>query len=118
MIRRMSPVTSWIRLAVLTSAVAVFGACSLPLDQSSAAACRGGADDARLSLVVSPRFGHWARYRVEDGRRAVDVYIAHDSRPKPVVILLHGSGCAPLMTVDANGTFHDTSLFQDLIALG
>ena len=69
-----------------------------------------------LSLVVPPRSGHWAHYQVDNGGRGIDVYIAHDSQPKPVLILIQGSGCAPLMTADADDTFHDTSLFQDLIA--
>jgi len=67
-------------------------------------------------MTGSPAAGHWSPYRVESGGRGLDVYIARDSQPKPVVILVHGSGCAPLMTVGADGTFRDTSLFQDLIA--
>jgi pimeloyl-ACP methyl ester carboxylesterase len=62
--------------------------------------------------------GHWSRYRLEGGPigHPIDVYAAHDAQPKPVVILIHGSGCAPLMTQDPDGSFHDTSLFQDLVA--
>jgi hypothetical protein len=52
---------------------------------------------------------------VDTADHTVDVYIAHDQQPKPLVILIHGSGCAPLMTVDPDGSLHDTSLFQDLV---
>jgi pimeloyl-ACP methyl ester carboxylesterase len=69
-----------------------------------------------LTLVTAARSGHWARYRTETDGHDIDLYIARDSTPKPVVILLHGSGCAPLMTIAADGALHDTSLFQDLIA--
>jgi pimeloyl-ACP methyl ester carboxylesterase len=31
------------------------------------------------------------------------------------VFLLQGSGCAPLFTVEADGTYHTTSLFQDVV---
>jgi pimeloyl-ACP methyl ester carboxylesterase len=54
-------------------------------------------------------------YRASDGGRSVEVYVAHDERPKPVVILLHGSGCLPEFTVDPDMSFHETSLFQDAI---
>ena len=69
-----------------------------------------------LTLIAARQRGHWARYRVDHNGRGIDVYLAHDSQPKPLVIFLQGSGCAPLMTVDADVTFSDTSLFQDLIA--
>lgn len=69
-----------------------------------------------LTLIAARQRGHWARYRVVHNGRGIDVYLAHDSQPKPLVIFLQGSGCTPLMTVDADGTFSDTSLFQDLIA--
>jgi len=69
-----------------------------------------------LALVTAKSSGQWARYRADGGPRAVDVYLAHDLRPKPVVVLLHGSSCTPEFTVDADGSFHETSLFQDAIA--
>jgi hypothetical protein len=108
-----------LRLAALTIAIVTLGACSSSLKRSSetsAAAPPASPETPSLNLVVPPRSGHWAQYRVADSGRSVDVYVAHDSQPKPVVILVQGSGCAPLMTIDAIGTFHDTSLFQDLIA--
>jgi pimeloyl-ACP methyl ester carboxylesterase len=68
-----------------------------------------------LTLQVKPSSGHWALYRLTDGDNAFNVYVAHDSRPKPVVIFIHGSGCNPLITVEADGSLNDTSLFQDLV---
>jgi Alpha/beta hydrolase family len=50
----------------------------------------------------------------------VDVYVAHSEQQRPVVLLLHGSGCAPEFTLEADGSYHETSIFQDAIgsALG
>lgn len=45
----------------------------------------------------------------------MDVYLAHDERPKPVVVLLHGSACVPEFTVDPDTSLHETSIFQDAI---
>jgi surfactin synthase thioesterase subunit len=67
-----------------------------------------------LTLVSSPPTGHWAQYRLDDHK--IDVYVAHDAQPKPVVLLLQGSGCAPIMTAQPAGTLEDTSLFQDFVA--
>ena len=58
----------------------------------------------------------WREYRVPSGDRAIAVYLRRDDRPKPLVVLLHGSGCAPIMTVSPDGQWSDTSLFQDVIA--
>src|SRR6266542_1282551 len=74
-----------------------------------------GEQSPALTLVSSPPKGYWARYRLNAGDRVVDIYIAHDVQPKPVLVLIQGSGCTPLMTVDPDGTFHDTTLFQDFI---
>ena len=63
---------------------------------------------------ASPQAGRWKRYHVENAS-GIAVYVAHDSQRKPLVVLLHGSGCAPLMTVDARGAFSDTSVFQEAI---
>jgi pimeloyl-ACP methyl ester carboxylesterase len=65
--------------------------------------------------VESPSKGHWAIYQLDEGGYAVDVYVAHDSQPKPLVILIPGSGCAPTVTVDPDGVVHDTTLFQDVV---
>jgi hypothetical protein len=45
----------------------------------------------------------------------IHVYIQHDDTPKPLIILLQGSGCLPLFTISENGTHHETTLFQDAI---
>jgi hypothetical protein len=42
------------------------------------------------------------------------VYLAHSAQPK-LVVLLHGSGCAPEFTRESDGSFHETSIFQDAI---
>jgi dienelactone hydrolase len=65
--------------------------------------------------MSSPAVGHWREYRVARDDGDVRVYIAHDDNPKPIVLVIHGSGCAPLITVDADGALRDTSLFQDVI---
>lgn len=69
-----------------------------------------------LTLQTRPPSGHWSVYRVAASDGPFNVYLAHDQSPKPVVILVHGSGCAPVMTIEADGSLHDTSLFQDLVA--
>ena len=45
----------------------------------------------------------------------VSVFVLHDHQPKPVVFLLQGSGCSPAFTVEADGHFDTTSLFQDVL---
>jgi pimeloyl-ACP methyl ester carboxylesterase len=127
----MSPATRlFASVTLAVTAFAAFAACHHRANQpnqpshanrsnqprTSAAPVGPVAKAARLSLVASPPSGHWIQYRVDSDGRGIDVYVAHDSQPKPLVILLQGSGCTPLMTVDASGTFRDTSLFQDLIA--
>lgn len=69
-----------------------------------------------MTSITPRQRGHWGRYRVDREGRGIDVYAAHDSPPKPLVIFIHGSGCAPLMTIDTDGTFRDTTLFQDVVA--
>lgn len=110
---------SWLRLTVTMLAITPLGACQSSLNRSSETSASTSSVSAALpslSVVSPPRSGQWAQYRVHETGRTVDVYVAHDSQPKPVVILVQGSGCAPLMTIDPSGTLHDTSLFQDLIA--
>jgi pimeloyl-ACP methyl ester carboxylesterase len=60
--------------------------------------------------------GSWSEYSVDGPARQVRIYLAHDDQPKPVVVLLQGSGCMPSFTVEGDGTYHPTSLFQDVIA--
>ena len=60
--------------------------------------------------------GPWSEYMIQGQSRQIDLYVSHDDTPKPVVILLQGSGCSPLFTINGDdGTYHPTSLFQDLI---
>ena len=39
--------------------------------------------------------------------------MSHGSDTKPLVVLLHGSSCGPEFTVAPDGSFHETSVFQD-----
>jgi hypothetical protein len=106
-------------LGAVALALAALSGCSSPRDRSSQSSASTAVPSTRfpaLSLVGSARLGHWARFRVDSTDHVVDVYVAHDAQPKSVVILIPGSGCAPLVTVDPDGTLHDTTLFQDLIA--
>jgi hypothetical protein len=60
--------------------------------------------------------GPWSEYRLDGYQRTVSVFVVQDGEPKPVAIMLQGSGCTPLFTVDGDGTFHGTTIFEDLIA--
>ena len=68
-----------------------------------------------LVLVQQGAEGGWSHYRLEGATRPVDLFVTRDDQPKPVVFLLHGSGCAPLMTVQPENTYRTTSIFQDAI---
>jgi hypothetical protein len=70
----------------------------------------------RLEFVRRMGHGPWSQYQVPTGTRRVDVYAAHDERAKPVVLLFQGSECYPLFVVHEDGTYRDTSLFQDSIS--
>lgn len=70
---------------------------------------------AALTPVGDQPNGRWARYRANAGDVGVDVYLARTEQPKPVLLMLHGSGCMPEFTVEADGSFHETSVFQDAI---
>jgi pimeloyl-ACP methyl ester carboxylesterase len=107
-----------VRLAAITavclascSGSSAQGPSSQPPAQTAAVALQFPA----LSLEGPVRPGYWAAYRVVTPARSVRVYLAHDLKPKPVVLFIHGSGCAPLVTVDPDGRIHDTTLIQDLI---
>jgi len=69
---------------------------------------------ARPILIASG--GSWSEYSVAGPARQIRIYLAHDDQPKPIVFLLQGSGCGPSFTVDGHGTYHSTSLFQDVVA--
>jgi pimeloyl-ACP methyl ester carboxylesterase len=60
--------------------------------------------------------GSWSEYSAGGPARQIRIYLAHDNQPRPIVFLLQGSGCAPSFTVDGDGTYHPTSLFQDVVA--
>src|SRR5829696_4136400 len=57
----------------------------------------------------------WTPYQVEGADHTITLYLAHDRTPKPLVVLIHGSGCAPVMTIDVDGVLRDTSVFQDVV---
>lgn len=69
-----------------------------------------------LSPVLLASGGSWSEYSVEGPGRQIRIYLTHDDQPKPIVFLLQGSGCGPSFTVDGHGTYHPTSLFQDVVA--
>ena len=58
----------------------------------------------------------WVEYRVTTSAGPVRVYSWHDDAPKPVVVLLQGSACYPLFTVDPDGRYHGTTVFEDVMA--
>ncbi len=109
-------------LVLLAFSLVIGGAaCSSSRVDSSHRSPSASSDPSELSsfhLVSAAPPGHWSRYRLEAGTtgRHNDVYVTHDTQPKPVLVLIQGSGCAPLMTQEPDGSFHDTTLFQDLIA--
>jgi pimeloyl-ACP methyl ester carboxylesterase len=82
------------------------------LPQSSARAVSSG----KLRHTGDRTASRWATYSIERIGGPTQLYVAHTTDPKPVVILIHGSGCGPVMTVGADGTYRDTTLFQDVIA--
>jgi pimeloyl-ACP methyl ester carboxylesterase len=100
--------TAAVLVAVIAALAVTTCGCA---DHSAVQALQTG----QLSLVSSTSSGHWARYRINRAAGDIDVYLAHDAKPKPIVLLIQGSGCLPLVTVEADGTLHDTTLFQDLI---
>lgn len=69
-----------------------------------------------LEVIHDGAVGGWSAVRIRSGPTAVDAYLVHDQRPKPVVILMQGSGCIPAFTIDADGTYRSTSLFQDAVS--
>ena len=69
---------------------------SVLLDSSHASSSASSAPSGsfRLRSVGAAPPGHWSQYRLEAGTvdRGVAVYVAHDTQPKPVVILISGFG--------------------------
>jgi pimeloyl-ACP methyl ester carboxylesterase len=68
-----------------------------------------------LAFVRQLPGSDWAQFRLTTTARTVDVYLMRDDHPKPVVVLLQGSGCLPLFTVDWQGGFHSTTIFEDAV---
>jgi hypothetical protein len=104
---------------VIVALVAVVGArCGTPpRDTSAASAVQSQpVPSTALGSAGPPRPGRWQPFEVRGTHRRVDAYIARDDTPKPVVVLLHGSGCHPDFTSDPDGSPHETSVFQDAIA--
>jgi hypothetical protein len=58
----------------------------------------------------------WSLFHVQGPGRTIQVFLSHDSQPKPVVFLLQGSGCTPSFTVGPDERFQPTSIFQDVVA--
>jgi pimeloyl-ACP methyl ester carboxylesterase len=69
-----------------------------------------------LSPVLLASGGSWSEYSIEGPARKIRLFLARDDQPKPIVFLLQGSGCGPSFTIDEHGTYHSTSLFQDVVA--
>ncbi|HEY1307759.1 MAG TPA: alpha/beta hydrolase [Vicinamibacterales bacterium] len=100
---------------VTMAALGVIGCSSQPATRSTIAAPGTTKPTASLTRVGDQPKGRWARFRATADGVGSDVYIAHTDQPKPVVVLLHGSGCRPEFTVESDGSFHETSVFQDAI---
>lgn len=93
---------------VAATALITLGACSK--------APRPGTDvPPRLEMVNPLSGGLWTEYRVDNQGTPVHAFIRADATAKPVVVLLQGSGCLPLFTVDGEGAYHGTTLFDDVI---
>jgi pimeloyl-ACP methyl ester carboxylesterase len=90
-----------------------------------AASCSGaskptpssGALSAHQALTLVRRLpgSLWSQYHLATAKRNLDVYLVRDEHPKPIVVMLQGSGCVPLFTVDPDRTFHGTTIFEDLL---
>jgi pimeloyl-ACP methyl ester carboxylesterase len=102
--------------------VTVRGKCSV-LFLMCLAGCSGSAVSESVSqqpVQVGPKLTRvgpkspaaWTAYQVNVDDHVIDAYVIHDDQPKPVLIIIHGSGCAPLVTADSDGALHDTTLFQ------
>ena len=102
-------------IALLSSAI-LSAACSPSNSTSDSQAVAERPQVPPLTLVQASRVpGGWSRYQVNNEGHLIDVYLVHDSRPKPLVFLIQGSGCAPIMTLDGDGALYDTTLFQGLV---
>ena len=57
----------------------------------------------------------WSECHMATVKRGIDVYVVKDEHRRPVIVMLQGSGCLPLFTVAPDGTFHGTTIFEDLV---
>jgi len=90
-------------------------ACTSSSERTIAPASRVQTAPASLRVVHEAPSPEWSVYETQGNGRIVRVFVLHDLQPKPVVFLLQGSGCLPAFTVEANGRFDTTSLFQDVL---
>lgn len=74
------------------------------------------AESPSLTLVRRLPGSPWVHYNVEGPARQVNAFLVHDERPKPVIVMVQGSGCVPLFTIDGDGVFSGTSIFEDFVA--
>jgi len=81
------------------------------------AVVRAPAEGPSAAKISGTEWAPWERWRV---RRAdgppLDVYLAHDGAKRPLVIMLPGSGCAPLFRVRGEGgkkDFQTSLIFAD-----
>jgi hypothetical protein len=69
----------------------------------------------KLAPVTQAAGTGWAQFRLDGASRPVNVFLVEDDEPKPVVLLLQGSGCRPQFVTEGAGPLQDTSIFQDLV---
>ena len=98
-------------MACLAAAV-----CALPARLGSAQNSQPGSARSVLRPLREAPGPAWSHYETDGHGRTVQVFVAHDRVPKPVVFLLQGSGCSPAFTAEADGRLDPTSLFQDAVA--
>jgi hypothetical protein len=103
-----------IKCAVLFLALWLSGAFGCGSRQRTAEA------PAALKMVRQTEWEPWEAWRLRRAERPpLDVFFAHTSEPKPLVVLLQGSGCAPLLAIAEGGRLRMSSLLvqpEDLAA--
>ena len=104
------------RLMRLLSVVLV---CSVSCTGSPSESASGDAKTqaiAGFTQIQRMTPGPWTEYRTKGAlNRDARFFVAHDDRPKPLVVLLRGSGCTPLFVIDDDGASSDTSIFQGIV---
>jgi len=71
---------------------------------------------ATVTAIGLMKPGPWTEYHAKNGDRDVRIFVAHDDRPKPLVVFVRGSGCAPLFVINEDGASSNTSIFQNIVA--